>query len=95
MKTSGKKRTIRLNKWNSLTVTLTGDGGGEITSNLKESCDMEIMGEGCCEDHEMYNNAIDGMESLVLAHACAGVDVYGKKYVAGLKVAIGEIAQHV
>ncbi len=43
---------------------------------------------------DRYNAAIDGVESLVLAHACAGVDVQSNEYVAGLKVAIESITNN-
>lgn len=35
-----------------------------------------------------YNVFCDALESIVLAHACAGVDVETKQYVAGLETAL-------
>ncbi len=55
---------------------------GAISSNLKV--------EDSPEDME-YNAAIDGLESLILAHACAGVDVASKKYVEGIETALDAI----
>ena len=34
------------------------------------------------------NGAVDGIMSLVLAHACAGVDIKSPKYVTGVQTAI-------
>ena len=36
----------------------------------------------------VFNGRIDGIESLVLAHACGGVDVEDAKYVEGVQSAI-------
>lgn len=58
-------------------VTLHGGGGGVITSNLKDA-DNDVN----------YNNAIDGIESLILAHACAGVDIESNAYVEGINSCI-------
>ena len=35
-----------------------------------------------------FNGAMDGIMSLVLAHACAGVDIKSPKYVTGVQTAI-------
>jgi hypothetical protein len=35
-----------------------------------------------------FNMAMDGVESLVLAHACAGVDVEAEAYIEGLETAL-------
>lgn len=59
-------------------------GAGRIESNLKT---------GLPEDHD-YDSAIDGMESLILSHACAGVDVSDPKYVKGIEETILSIAEN-
>ncbi len=41
-----------------------------------------------------YNGAVDGIESLVLAHACAGVDVQSKEYLEGLASCCEAIASN-
>jgi hypothetical protein len=66
-------------------IHLTGDGGGSIQSDLKDYED---------EDAGDYNSAIDGIESLILAHACAGVDIVSKAYVEGLQSALDAIANN-
>jgi hypothetical protein len=65
-----------------IVVTL-GDGGGSITSELHEDV----------EPNE-YNAAIDGVESLILAHACAGVNVESSGYLEGIETAVNAIAQN-
>lgn len=39
-----------------------------------------------------FDNAIDGLESLILAHACTGVDITDPKYVEGIETALEAIA---
>ena len=65
-------------------VYLTGDGGGSIeTTGVKEDGDDP-------SDLE-YNSAIDGLESLVLAHAMMGIDVVSPEYQQGLWTALQAI----
>ena len=40
------------------------------------------------DEDNAYNSAIDGIEAMLLAHACAGVRVTEERYVEGLEVAI-------
>ena len=54
---------------------------GEITSNLHD-------GDSGSEDDSEYEAAIDGIESLILAHACAGVDITASAYIAGIETAV-------
>jgi hypothetical protein len=42
----------------------------------------------------MFNSAIDGIESLILAHACAGIAVNSSWYVEGIKTAYEAVAQN-
>jgi hypothetical protein len=45
--------------------------------------------------NRQYNAAIDALESLILAHACAGVDVRSPAYIEGIETAVEAIANHV
>jgi hypothetical protein len=67
-----------------------------IESTLHEYCDddPDDQDPGCCEQHQSYNAAIDGIESLILAHACAGIDVSSKGYVAGIQTSLDAVAHH-
>ena len=59
-------------------------GSGTITSDLKQ--------DTTAEDVE-YVAAIDALESLVLAHACAGIDVTTPAYIEGIETAVEAIAK--
>ena len=61
-------------------------GSGSITSNLK--VENETFGDSC------FNSSIDGLESLVLAHACSGVDITSVAYVEGIKTALEAIGNN-
>jgi hypothetical protein len=74
--------TIRLVRAN----TTTEPGSGTITSDLKGSARTAA--------EHLYNAAVDGLESLILAHACAGIDVASLTYVEGVETAIEAIANH-
>ena len=72
-----------------ITLTLARENGveepgsGSIVSDLREP---ETAA------NRQYNAAIDGLESLILAHACAGVDVESPAYVEGIETAVDAIA---
>jgi hypothetical protein len=53
------------------------DNAGTIASDLK--------GDG---DNPQLTAAMDAIESLILAHACAGVDVASPAYVEGIETAV-------
>ncbi len=82
----GVKRdvTIRLaldTDWIELSLTYADTRGrrsGSVTSSLHSSD----------ADDDQFNAAMDAVESLVLAHACAGIDVTETRYVAGLRTCI-------
>ena len=57
------------------------NGSGSITST-------DLQTEHQDEEDELYNAAMDGIESLILAHACAGVDITTPEYVEGIKTAV-------
>jgi hypothetical protein len=54
------------------------DNAGTITSDLK--------GDG---DSPELIAAMDAIESLILAHACAGVDIASPAYIEGIETAVG------
>lgn len=55
-----------------------------IQSNLHET------GDNC----ELYNAAIDGIESLILALSCAGIDAGSKEFVGAVKTAVDACANN-
>jgi len=72
-------------------ISLDGTGGGTIHSDLHLSPEEMILDEGRVE----YEAAIDGLESLVLAHACAGIDVNDPAYIEGIKTAVETISNNI
>ena len=78
-------RTIRLPCF-GIEVTLTGDGGGSITSDLHEH--EEEPSTDAWLNEEEYNRMMDGIESMILAHAVAGVDIQSGAYQEGIEAAV-------
>jgi hypothetical protein len=63
------------------------DGFGELVGSLKENPpNPNDITESA--EFERYNLAMDGIESMLLAHACAGVDIEAVEYVDGLRSAL-------
>jgi hypothetical protein len=66
-------------------VKNTLDGpSGTIVSNLKV---LEMD-----EEDVAFNYAVDAIESLILAHACAGIAVGSKEYCDGVQIALDAIS---
>ena len=85
-----KRIEIRVGE-DCITLQLDGKGGGTVQSTLQiteRDADFEA------EYRQDYNSAVNGLESLVLAHACAGVDVQDARYVAGIGAALEAISNH-
>jgi hypothetical protein len=65
--------------------------GGNITSDLHEKCGCEDApphpDEGPCGACA-YNNAMHGIEALILGHACAGIDITTPAYLSGIEAAV-------
>ena len=69
-------------------ITLDDEGSGTITSDLKEVLSLDPISAS------NYDSAIDGLESLILAQACAGIDVTSKEYIRALESAIDGISNN-
>jgi hypothetical protein len=67
--------TVELGKPNK-----EGVCGGTITSDLHDE-----------NDHDEYKAALDAIESLILAHACAGIDIKSPAYLEGVEVALAAV----
>ena len=86
-------------------IHLTGDGGGSISSSLKDVCpycgqsecyfdcdeSQALETEEANEQKERYNAMVDGIESLVLAQAMSGIDIESPQYLEALETAINAI----
>ena len=90
MKPAGRK--IRLPCY-GITVTLVRGNGADEPGSGAIASDLHAAGRSAAD--RQYNAAIDGLESLILAHACAGVDVESPAYVEGVETAVEAIANHV
>ncbi len=98
-----KRKTIKLpidNMIIELSINDDGEWGGTITSDWKEKCpgcdEFYCISEVCCglsEDIEdkvsrnTFNSCIDAIEAVILAHACAGIDVKSPAYLEGIETA--------
>lgn len=56
---------------------------GSISSDLHEEGEYD------------YNNAMDGIESMILAHACAGIDIETPAYIEGIETAVQSCADNI
>jgi hypothetical protein len=86
-------------------VEMDANGEGTITSDLKEVCqecgsaDCYRTCEGSGETDEqiasrrLYNAAVVGLERLILAAACTGVDVVSPAFVDAVRKAQLEISR--
>lgn len=64
------------------------------SSEAWDNSSEELETEDEYDSRYRYNTAIDAVESLVLAHACAGINVDSKEYKEGLKSAIEAMANN-
>lgn len=95
-----------------IVISLTGDGSGSITSDIKESCsycqefdcnmDCHEFQKHCfCKEWDKlqekqserieflcHRAAADALESIILGHAVAEVDVSTPAYLEGIETAI-------
>jgi hypothetical protein len=71
-------------------IDMNGCSGGGINSGLKEV----MVGDGPFESDFEIQGAIHALESLILGHACAGIDIGSEAYVTGLDSAIEAIANN-
>jgi len=68
-------------------VTIDENGRGSITSELHDKAVETPMSQ-------LFNAAMDAVESMVLAHACAGVDITAPAYIEGIETAVEAMANH-
>ena len=78
--------------------------GGSITSDLHEACPIcervECIREDCAgardggesleeyDNRQRYNDMMDGIEAMILGHACAGIDITTLAYKEGIESAV-------
>jgi hypothetical protein len=59
-------------------VTIDVDGSGTITSDLHTNQ----------SEDELYNSAMDGVESLILSCACAGIDIETPEFLEAIETSV-------
>jgi hypothetical protein len=81
-------RTIKMPCYNMVitTVDRAGDTSGSIISDLTVK---RPRGSALSEPEVYYG--LQAIESMVLAHACAGVDVESHAYIEGLETAVDAV----
>lgn len=80
-------RTIKLPCY-EMVVELDDTGeAGTIRSALSAAVDENPRD---AVDATALTSALDAIESLVLAHACAGIDVESPAYIEGIETAVGK-----
>lgn len=83
------KRSITLHCGIQLILSGTGDGIGLLEKGLERESGIPEAAEA-----NEANAAYDALESLVLAHAIAGIDVEAPAYQDGLQTSLEAIANN-
>jgi hypothetical protein len=85
-------RTYTIPKYGITVQVMTNNGkqAGSIVSGLKEV----MVGDGPFESDFEIQGAIHALESLILGHACSGLDIGSEAYVTGLDTALEAIANN-
>ena len=76
-----------------IVIVVEGDGGW-IKSSLPEDIDYDEDGPEDTRWKEDYNHMVDAVMSMILAHACAGIDVQSHGYVSGIETAVEACSQY-
>jgi len=74
-----------------IVVKVEDDNSGSICSDLtiddgELDWDVDEVEHG---NRRYYNAAVDGIESTILAHARAGIDISSPAYIEGVETAVG------
>ncbi len=98
-------KTIKLPCYGNVIVVQIEEGddnevpGGTIQSDLHEDFPPKIGPDWGDAQDEVdsiadYNHAMDGIEALVLGHACSGIDVTSPEYIEGIETAVQAAANN-
>lgn len=88
-------KVFRLNIFD-IVVTVGNNGSGTISSNLKHYTATKESHEIEDEIKESlrWNANCDAIESIILGHACSGVNIEAPEYVEGIVTAIEAMYNH-
>ena len=78
---------------NQVTVTISKINGN-ITSSLGADRALAWLDSDEDEGYEEYAAAIDAVESIILSHACAGVDIESAAYQEGINTTLEAIGNN-
>lgn len=70
----------------NIRIHVSDDGSGSIFSDLASPLVLRGEEEMCA--------ALNTLESVILAHACAGIDVSSQAYIKGIEVAVDAVFKH-
>ena len=82
-----QKQTIEIGCY-GIVIELDGEGGGQILASDLKKDPMRH------DDNIAYNAAMDALESTILAHACAWIDVCSPEYLIGLQTTVEACADN-
>ena len=88
IKIMSRDKVIELDSF-GIMIILRENGEGEIYSDLKDEATNEAT-----EDNAIYNNMMDALDSIILAHAMAGIDVNSPAYLEGIEAAVEACANN-
>jgi len=73
-------------------IKITIDQEGSITSGTIVAPELYIEAE--TQEDELYNASMDGLTSMILACACAGVDVESPQFLEAIETSINAISSN-
>ena len=78
-----------------ITVTVhKGFGDGKDFGSIESELKKHLIGDEPTDYDLELEGAINALESLILAHACAGIDVASPAYIEGLRSSLEAITNH-
>jgi len=85
-------KTYTIPKYGITVQVMTNNGkrAGTIDSKLKD----HLIGSDLEGDTGELYAVVDALESLILAHACAGLDISSPAYVEGLRTCLEALGNH-
>ena len=86
-------KTIRVGSY--LTVELNNPDPDQPERSLVGALVESRLKDGNIGEDHPFNLMMDAIESLVLGHACAGIDVGSEAYIEGLETALNACANNV
>ena len=69
-------------------------GGSRNSASISSELRNHLVGSDLEGDTGELYAVVDALESLILAHACSGIDIGSPAYVEGLRTSLEAIANH-